>query len=53
MNLDILVEQISLLVKEENKLQKRRENLPAARTSVVVFTTNRKFKFLQDGNAEL
>ena len=52
MKLDILVEQ-TFLWKEENKLQKRWENLPTTRTNVVVFTKNRKFKFLQDGNAEL
>ena len=27
--------------------------MPAARTNVVGFTTNRKFKFLQDSSAEL
>ena len=40
MNLDILNKQ-AYLWKEENKLQKRGENLPAAHTNVVVFTTNR------------
>ena len=53
MKLDILLNKQTFLWKEENKLQKRRENLPAMRTNVVVFTKNRKFKFLQDGNAEL